>query len=434
MVISGPRAREGPGASCFGVNKLMPAFEWNRAKRLGGWFSGALLCCLLALAGVEAGEGEDENCADANGDSRVDLGDAVHVLTWLFRGGEAPRCGELSCIDVNSDSEADLSDAIHILEWLFLGGENPDCPGPQPVVYEIGHVVLFFEDSPGSPGEIPVDVFYPALAAGEGRPAASGRFPLVVFGHGYGMEALDYAYLWETLVPAGYVFATSDRLSDEDVLDLEDYALDLRFVLSRLEEEGAEGDSILFQHLDGASALMGHSSGGGASVLAAADALAREGLDLRTVLLLAPLGAVGYPILGDRHPAAEAGLIEVPALVLEGEKDCTTPPVFHSRPIFGALPARGSSFLVNLPLGDHCGFADEDGPTTLGCGVAEVGFCNPFFPFINFQGETLGSIEQTRVVGTLVRPWLDRHLKGDPGAHDLFGDRLSTEDVTWRRR
>ena len=200
------------------------------------------------------------------------------------------------------------------------------------------------------------------------------------------------------------------------------------------EEEGAEGDSILFQHLDGASALVGHSSGGGASVLATAAALAEEGLDLRTVLLLAPLGAVGYPILGDRHPAAEAGLIEVPALVIEGEKDCTTPPVFHSRPIFEALPARGSSFLVNLPLGDHCGFADEDGPTTLGCGIAEGGFCNPFFPFINIQGETLGSAEQTRVVGALVRPWLDRYLKRASDTMALFEAALSREPVAWRRR
>ena len=89
---------------------------------------------------------------------------------------------------------------------------------------------------------------------------------------------------------------------------------------------------------------------------------------------------------------------------------------------------------MNLPLGDHCGFADEDGPTTLGCGIAEVGFCNPFFPFINIQGETLGSAEQTRVVGALVRPWLDRYLKRASDTMALFEAALSREPVAWRRR
>ena len=403
-------------------------------RRQGGWWLPVLLCILLCAPAARAGEDGSGICGDANGDLGVDLGDAVYVLTWLFRGGEAPRCGEIACIDVNSDSAADLSDAIFLLEWLFTGGENPGCPGPPPVVYEIGHISLSFEGSPGSRGEIPVDVFYPAGEEGESTPVAAGGFPLLVFGHGYGMQVLDYAYLWETLVPAGYVFVMSGRLSDATVLDLEDYARDLRFVLSRLKEEGEDPASCLFGHLDDASALMGHSAGGGASVLAAADTLSEDGLNFRTVLLLAPLGAVAYPVVGERHPAAEAARIDAPALVIEGGKDCTTPPAFNSRPIFATFPEGGSSFLVTLPLGDHCGFSDDGGPTSDSCSFAENSLCSPFFPFVNLQGETLGSVEQTRVVGALVRPWLDSYLKGDPGALDLFEERLSLEDVTWSRR
>ena len=65
---------------------------------------------------------------------------------------------------------------------------------------------------------------------------------------------------------------------------------------------------------------------------------------------------------------------------------------------------------------------------------SEVGFCNPFFPFINIQGETLGSAEQTRVVGALVRPWLDRYLKRASDTMALFEAALSREPVAWRRR
>ena len=61
----------------------------------GGLASVALLVVIFSCPGsaerLQAGEGA--LCGDANGDSLVDLGDAVHVLTWLFRGGEAPLCG-----------------------------------------------------------------------------------------------------------------------------------------------------------------------------------------------------------------------------------------------------------------------------------------------------------------------------------------------------
>ena len=84
--------------------------------------------------------------------------------------------------------------------------------------------------------------------------------------------------------------------------------------------------------------------------------------------------------------------------------------------------------------GDHCGFSDEDGPTTASCGIAEVTLCNPFFPFINFQGETLGSVEQTRIVGELALAWLNRHLRRTSATMDLFEAALSEEPVTWRQR
>ena len=392
----------------------------------------ALFIGLVPVAKLEAGGGTP--CGDANGDSLVDLGDAVHMLAWLFRGGEAPRCGGLSCVDVNSDSTSDLADAVYLLEWLFLGGEDPACPAPRPASYEVGHLRLSFGDSPGSRGEIPVDVFYPSLESGERGAAAPGRFPLVVFGHGYNMETLDYAYIWETLVPAGYVFAMSDRLSDAMLLDLDEYALDLQFVLSRLKSEGETRGAILYGHLDGSSAFMGHSAGGGASVLAGSRALLDEDQDLRTAVVLAPLGMAVSPVMGRRQPTDEAGDLDMPVLVIEGEKDCTTPPVLHSRRIFEALPEGGGSYLASLPLGDHCGFSDEDGPTTASCGIAEVTLCNPFFPLINFQGETLGSVEQTRIVGELALAWLNRHLRRTSATMDLFEAALSEEPVTWRRR
>jgi hypothetical protein len=65
---------------------------------------------------------------DSNGDGASDLSDAVHVLTWLFVGGDAPACLEAS--DVDGSDAIDLSDAVYLLNYLFLSGQEPPAPGP----------------------------------------------------------------------------------------------------------------------------------------------------------------------------------------------------------------------------------------------------------------------------------------------------------------
>ncbi len=65
---------------------------------------------------------------DANGDSEVDLSDAVYTLSWRFVGGDAPGCPDAA--DANDDGSVDLSDAVYTLGWRFLGGPPPPDPGP----------------------------------------------------------------------------------------------------------------------------------------------------------------------------------------------------------------------------------------------------------------------------------------------------------------
>ena len=60
---------------------------------------------------------------DVNGDSVLDLTDAISILTYLFQGGKEPSC--LNSGDVNGDGVIDLSDPIYTLNYLFLGGSAP---------------------------------------------------------------------------------------------------------------------------------------------------------------------------------------------------------------------------------------------------------------------------------------------------------------------
>jgi hypothetical protein len=63
---------------------------------------------------------------DANGDGLINLGDAIYILNYLFKGGPAPD--PLEAGNANCDGAVDLGDAIYILNYLFKGGPPPGCP------------------------------------------------------------------------------------------------------------------------------------------------------------------------------------------------------------------------------------------------------------------------------------------------------------------
>ena len=70
----------------------------------------------------------DFHRGDVNGDSNLDISDAVGTLEYLFAGNAAPGCLEAS--DFNNDRTVDISDAVASLNYLFAGGEPPATPGP----------------------------------------------------------------------------------------------------------------------------------------------------------------------------------------------------------------------------------------------------------------------------------------------------------------
>lgn len=60
---------------------------------------------------------------DINGDKKVDISDAVFLLTYLFLGGRDPV--SLALADTNGDGDIDVSDAVYLLLFLFAGGSPP---------------------------------------------------------------------------------------------------------------------------------------------------------------------------------------------------------------------------------------------------------------------------------------------------------------------
>lgn len=63
---------------------------------------------------------------DTNGDTRVDIADAIWELSYLFTGGRAPGC--TAATDSNGDGRINVADPIYTLNWLFSAG--PRSPAP----------------------------------------------------------------------------------------------------------------------------------------------------------------------------------------------------------------------------------------------------------------------------------------------------------------
>lgn len=92
---------------------------------------------------------------DANQDSRVDLSDAVTILSYLFADGQPPSCFDRA--DVNDDNALNLTDPVYLLNFLFKSGPPPpfpfdsvetvvhtpwECSGPSPCYFEYQGKIL----------------------------------------------------------------------------------------------------------------------------------------------------------------------------------------------------------------------------------------------------------------------------------------------------
>lgn len=250
--------------------------------------------------------------------------------------------------------------------------------------------------SGGGPGrQIECAVYYPATSAGNNSPVALGEFPIIVFGHGFAMEWSAYQNVWQHLVPQGYIMIfpkTESALFPAPSHN--DFGLDLALVSERLLAENDESNSPFYQKINGNSAIMGHSMGGGATMLAA-----QNNNNIKTIIGLAP---------AETNPSAisAAENVNVPALILSGSSDGVTPPAEHHIPIYDALSSSCKSF-VSLTGGAHCYFANTNVFCDFGEGSASSGI-------------TISRAQQQNLMNSLITPWLDYYLKEECLSYSNF--------------
>ncbi|TVQ64367.1 MAG: hypothetical protein EA379_01810 [Phycisphaerales bacterium] len=222
---------------------------------------------------------------------------------------------------------------------------------------------------------------YPATAAGVDAPfdPAGAPYPAVSFGHGFLQSVSVYRSTLEHLSTHGYLVIASE--SESGLFPSHgNFATDISRCLTWLEDRNADPASFLFGRVDtDAFGLSGHSMGGGASILAAAQ-------DPR-VRALANLAAA------NTNPSAVNAManVTIPSRLIAGDSDGITPVENH-----GVLMYNNATCPRQLPIiigGFHCGFTDSAGL-----------FCD---------SGGISRAEQLAITRRLLTEFFDLHLKGD---------------------
>lgn len=280
--------------------------------------------------------------------------------------------------------------------------------------FQVGHTTITFNDptrtggfgSGGGNGrQIQTEIYYPATTAGENVSLATGEFPVIVFGHGFAMSWDAYQNIWSHYAPLGYILAfprTEGSLIPAPSHN--DFGIDLRLVEEKIQAENTSANSLFYQKVKPNSAIMGHSMGGGATILAGAN-----NTSIRTIIGLAP---------AETNPSAIAAApnVTVPSLIFSGGQDGVTPPADHHIPIYQGLNAVCKTF-VNIVGGAHCYFAN----TNFNCDFGEA---------TSSSGISISRADQQTRTYSLLDPWLDYYLQGNCAAYDQFMNLLDDNPTT----
>lgn len=61
---------------------------------------------------------------DANGNGKINVGDAIFIVSYIFRGGPAPE--PIKVGDVNGDCAINVGDAVYLVSYIFRSGPPPN--------------------------------------------------------------------------------------------------------------------------------------------------------------------------------------------------------------------------------------------------------------------------------------------------------------------
>lgn len=272
--------------------------------------------------------------------------------------------------------------------------------------HQIGHTTITFQDTNRGNRNIQTEIYYPAITTGNNTTAVQDTFPVIIFGHGFVMAWDAYKNVWEEFVPKGFIMAFPRTEGSMISTNHQKFGWDLQYLVTAMQNEGANANSILYNVVAPETALMGHSMGGGAAFLAADSLSVNGNINLKTLVGLAPAESTTNGV-SSIHSAKS---VTVPSLIFSGSQDGVTPAATHHIPMFDSLITNCKTF-INIIGGAHCYFANPN----FNCDFGEA---------TSSTGISITRAEQHDVYFDFLSLWLDYTLKYNCNAFDEFNDSL----------
>ncbi len=268
--------------------------------------------------------------------------------------------------------------------------------------FNVGHTSLSFDDPARSNRSVSTEIYYPALTTGDDVAVANGAFPYIVFGHGFLMGASDYTNISDSLVSKGFIVIYVTTESTIFTSNHENYRLDLSFISGFFYYLNSNVSSMFYGKIIDKKAIMGHSMGGGCTVLAA-----QNNLNVNTIICLSPMGTTTPSAISN------ADLVTVPALIIGASGDSVCPANSMGIPIYDSLSSTCKVFL-SITGGGHCLFGNNSN-----------GACS-FGESSSGSTITITSEQQNDVTLDFITNWLNFYLKDNISSRVLFFDSLQT--------
>ena len=176
--------------------------------------------------------------------------------------------------------------------------------------------------SRGASRPLPTTIWYPAAGAAGGSPktnapAAAGRYPLILFSHGFTSLPASYAAGTTRLAAAGFVVAapaypgTSANANPFNAADLVNQPADASFVITEVLKLDTRAGDLLAGHLDGQHIAAAGHSGGGYTTAGLLGSARDSRLDAAVIIAGGMLGGYTGP--------------KTPTLFVHGDQDPTVP-------------------------------------------------------------------------------------------------------------
>lgn len=285
--------------------------------------------------------------------------------------------------------------------------------------YQVGKKTITYTDSGRENRQIETIIYYPSNSGGTDAAIAIGEFPAITFGHGTAMaDPALYQYLWDALPAAGYICLVPTTEGGSPPFSAprhEAFGLDLKFINLQIKAEGNNTSSFFYNHVSQKTAIMGHSLGGKATLIAAAN-----NDEITTIITLcAALGNPPFPYASYGYDAMANSLpfVTVPSLIVDTEFDCVVPENEGHLATYNLIPSECKTY-VKIFGGGHCYMASSDASS---CETTE-GFIGG-----NCEGDfTISRAEQNQTVLEIIIPYLQFTLQDIAIAEDDFLEYITT--------